>query len=483
MNDQITSAHEEMFAGFPIPTKNFFHMPNNFTDTCADIDNVAELKVVLYVMRHTWGYQEYGIYKVITTDEFMYGRKREDGTRMDKGAGIKSNKSVVEGLKRAVEHGYLLCDEDDTDKARIKKAYMPRMADSASGCVESTHPDSYVTSTHQTCNPYIADMQHLHSNYVADTHRSEKETLERNSRKTQKKEKAIVDVASAHAEHDAPSPFSLADEDLIALLSARGYQVMPSQQITPEEPEQPASSELPDTNESPFQQQPDGVSYSPNSSDEKQDTPPKGKGRGGKRASRTAKEQPALFENEQAQTQEAIYDERRRFWQKHINAWRMKPLPSKGLCINESDNLLKLVAEYTDAQINEIVREMMTKWPYQKDPRSIGGRAMYAESGPVSGTLKDRNAWPDESVKLEKVVEVKAPVIPFPTRQIQNTPAPQLRRYDPSKDDGARIVNRTATPMKTLSPKAVLKQAIAAQQAEKSANNTENVTAERKIAQ
>lgn len=115
------------FDGFPTPSKNFFSMPNAITDIIANITNMAELKVIIYVIRHTWGFHEYGKPKAISVDEFMNGRKRNDGkTRMDKGTGL-SHHSVIEGLRRAVDHGYLICDVDDSDLARVKKSYALKM--------------------------------------------------------------------------------------------------------------------------------------------------------------------------------------------------------------------------------------------------------------------------------------------------------------------------------------------------------------------
>lgn len=107
-------------------SKGFYMLPNEWTDIMADIDNLAELKVVEYLMRHTWGFKEYDQFKFITIDEFMYGRLRSDGaTRMDKGTGLKSDRSVKDGLKAAIEHGYILCEQDA--KAKVKKAYKLKM--------------------------------------------------------------------------------------------------------------------------------------------------------------------------------------------------------------------------------------------------------------------------------------------------------------------------------------------------------------------
>src|SRR5215212_2941021 len=114
------------FPGFDRPESNFFRMPNSWTDITAEIDNIAELKVVEYVLRHTWGYQEYGIKKHITMDEFVHGRRRRDGSRMDRGTGL-SERAVRYGLAKAVERGLVEEEIDDTDRGRVKKWYGLRM--------------------------------------------------------------------------------------------------------------------------------------------------------------------------------------------------------------------------------------------------------------------------------------------------------------------------------------------------------------------
>src|SRR5437764_1103860 len=107
----------ETFAGFVPPTRNYFMMPNESTDITAEIDSLAELKVVEHVLRHTWGFHEFGICNTISIDEFMSGRKYTKGSRkgerMDKGTKL-SRPSVIDGLRRAVEHGYLICTIDTT---------------------------------------------------------------------------------------------------------------------------------------------------------------------------------------------------------------------------------------------------------------------------------------------------------------------------------------------------------------------------------
>src|SRR5437588_10454611 len=117
---------DPIYAGFSKPEANFFRLPNEWTDITARITSLAELKLVEYVLKHTWGYSEFDMVKKITTDEFTHGRKKKNGERVDIGTGL-SNKSVIEGLNKAVEHGLLEVEIDDTDRARIKKYYKLKM--------------------------------------------------------------------------------------------------------------------------------------------------------------------------------------------------------------------------------------------------------------------------------------------------------------------------------------------------------------------
>ena len=115
------------FGGFPMPKSNYFRLPNCWTDITHDITSLSELKVIEYVLRHTWGFDEYEKPKRITINEFIMGRKKRDGSRMDKGTGL-SEPSVIRGLKKAVENGYLEVELDGRDMARKKKFYYLRMA-------------------------------------------------------------------------------------------------------------------------------------------------------------------------------------------------------------------------------------------------------------------------------------------------------------------------------------------------------------------
>jgi hypothetical protein len=184
------SSSDSVFLGFEKPEQNWFRLPNTWTDITADITSLAELKVIEYVLKHTWGYQEYGLTKRITTDEFMHGRRRKDGSRMDRGTGL-SKPSVVAGLKSAVAHGYLEEVVDDADLARIKKYYSLKMKPGATPNDEPLSaenpppaPDKIPeTSGVKNLNSDVKNLNIggnlLNSRGQESLHRSEKDTLER----------------------------------------------------------------------------------------------------------------------------------------------------------------------------------------------------------------------------------------------------------------------------------------------------------------
>lgn len=111
--------------GFDTPQENWSKLPHALIDLLPLFPGGTELKVVLYILRHTWGYQEYDDAKKITMDEFMRGRKRRDGSRIDSGVGM-SEPAIRKALSDAEAHGLIVIEIDDHDKARIEKHYCIR---------------------------------------------------------------------------------------------------------------------------------------------------------------------------------------------------------------------------------------------------------------------------------------------------------------------------------------------------------------------
>jgi hypothetical protein len=157
-----------VFRGFIKPTSNFSKLPHQLIDLLPCIETVGELKVILYVLRHTWGYQDDS--KRITVDEFMHGRKRRDGRRLDGGTGL-SEHTVSDGVKRAMNHGFLSVHVDDRDRARIRKSY--------SLCVQNDAEEVSGTEGTKTCP---SDLEELTPGELVFASRSEKETQEPNQK-------------------------------------------------------------------------------------------------------------------------------------------------------------------------------------------------------------------------------------------------------------------------------------------------------------
>src|SRR5260370_23976601 len=179
------------FQGFSKPEANFFRLPNEWTDITASITSLAEVKLVEYVLKHTWGYSEFDMVKKITTDEFMSGRKKKDGTRIDIGTGL-SKPSVIAGLKSAVEHGLLTEEVDDSDKARIKKYYKLKMKTP----LEEAGPEEQ--EVHADVKNLNIGVKNFDSRGKQSLHRSEKDTKERynNVAKQNKKDRDELDYYS-----------------------------------------------------------------------------------------------------------------------------------------------------------------------------------------------------------------------------------------------------------------------------------------------
>jgi hypothetical protein len=185
----IPTTHTGRFPGFENPDRNWSKLPHALVTALPIIETLSELKVILYVLRHTWGYQEYGTAKRITLDEFEHGRKRRDGSRMDGGTGLSSN-AVRSGVMRAVAHGFLIQEtETHRDKGRQSHVYYLRMS----------HPDPRVSDfAPLDVNDDSPDVQRLTSTVSRFHTRSEKDTADRDSGNRQEEKAATSVTCSIH---------------------------------------------------------------------------------------------------------------------------------------------------------------------------------------------------------------------------------------------------------------------------------------------
>ncbi len=122
------------FQGFNRPTTT--DTPDEFFDVILpEVKGLAELKVILYVIRHTFGYNKW--LDRISLSEFEHGIVTQDdqGRRkvVDAGVGL-SRRAVIDGLKAAVEHDYLckviICPAcfSEVQPIHVERAYKHRFA-------------------------------------------------------------------------------------------------------------------------------------------------------------------------------------------------------------------------------------------------------------------------------------------------------------------------------------------------------------------
>jgi len=93
------------FSGFPEPKSNFTPIPNLFLDEVLSTLKEAELKVLLYIFRRTYGWQKEG--DCISLSQFENGIVTRKGKRLDYGTGL-ARSTVNEALKSIVKKGYIL---------------------------------------------------------------------------------------------------------------------------------------------------------------------------------------------------------------------------------------------------------------------------------------------------------------------------------------------------------------------------------------
>lgn len=106
------------------PTQNYHRMPNSLTSDVLKTLSRTEILVLLYLIRHLWGFgeQEAVEPKRISHDEFIHGRLQKNGTRIDSGTGV-SRSTLIPAIHSLIERGLIAREVDESDKARIKHYY------------------------------------------------------------------------------------------------------------------------------------------------------------------------------------------------------------------------------------------------------------------------------------------------------------------------------------------------------------------------
>lgn len=145
------------FKGFDPPAENWSKLPHQLINEMHRMTE-SELKVVLYTLRHTWGFGEFEAWeaKSISTDEYINGRRKQDGSRIDNGTGL-SKPSVYSGLAKAMEHGYMVRYVDNTDLGRVTHYYRLRSPDDTEPETFATDPGRSGSSPWHNIDPQIKE--------------------------------------------------------------------------------------------------------------------------------------------------------------------------------------------------------------------------------------------------------------------------------------------------------------------------------------
>lgn len=98
-----TNTDHFVFAGFDPP--HYTQVPDDFFDALMTELIEAELRVLLYIIRHTFGYKKNA--DAISFNQFLRGITKKNGEVVDKGSGLKSPTHLSNALKSLEEKGII----------------------------------------------------------------------------------------------------------------------------------------------------------------------------------------------------------------------------------------------------------------------------------------------------------------------------------------------------------------------------------------
>lgn len=100
------------FAGFPSTEDSYFKVPNVFLGLIAPIKSAVTICVVLYLIRHAWGYRNSaGIW--MDAEEIQFGRRKDKGA-YDLGTGF-DEASIYHSIQEALAAGLIVWSDRNPD--------------------------------------------------------------------------------------------------------------------------------------------------------------------------------------------------------------------------------------------------------------------------------------------------------------------------------------------------------------------------------
>lgn len=162
-----------------IPEEPWTKTPNTMIDEVMHKISGSSIKVYMFILRNTWGYQEYKSAKKITTNEFMKGRKNSDGSRMSHGTGL-SKVSVIKSVRELIDKNIIECEIDDSDPGRCVKKYRIVVGSSPQSDVEQKQGG--VNGDHRVQELYKAGKETVHAD-VQEVYTDQRKKLIKKPRK------------------------------------------------------------------------------------------------------------------------------------------------------------------------------------------------------------------------------------------------------------------------------------------------------------
>ena len=112
------------FIGFTIP--RYTQIPDIVFDELAHILTGAEYKLLMYILRRTFGFKKDS--DAISYSQMLDGIIKRDGTRLDHGAGIKSDRTLTKALRRLEELNIIYAKRQESkEKGLETTVYYPNM--------------------------------------------------------------------------------------------------------------------------------------------------------------------------------------------------------------------------------------------------------------------------------------------------------------------------------------------------------------------
>lgn len=112
------------FAGFHAPT--YTQVPDALFDELLPVLSGAELKILLYILRRTFGFKKAA--DSISYRQMLDGIVTHDGRRLDHGAGIKSRSTVAAALKGLEEKQIIIAERRSSqENGQETTVYRPNM--------------------------------------------------------------------------------------------------------------------------------------------------------------------------------------------------------------------------------------------------------------------------------------------------------------------------------------------------------------------